>query len=426
MELAALTDYPSCVPDKATVGSYFVFGLPLYEEDDVEMPSPVYAGESCNIRGGMKGRTDNHMASCYRAHDPDKRLYKLLDHDDSPMQPYVLAMCKETVVDKAWTRFRELIIRHLLGTNDDIVANKDFRKLEAYAVLKFTQSVVPTNRTNVLREGLDIIIDDPQELEIHRQTLEELQNEDHTCFRCGADDSCCWHRDLINRLEAICNQCFEFHRRYGRYPTTEDTAALRINAKRLTALAEARAGYECPGYCENPHCGTTMTPDGYWDFNQTHKLWFCHVCRRHSARHDGELRVPMPNAAAKKEHPPPGWCENENCGTTVEGTDQWNFSGTLGLWFCKKCIHWVKKYGTVRPQDDKVTTRPYHDHPCPNICENEHCRATTSTSTSKWRYNKDLRCWLCSRCVQYLTRTGNLPTKPLEVHVRAKKVRAKK
>lgn len=111
---------------------YFVFGLPLYEEDDMPMLSPSYAGESCNALHRMKDRTDQHLHPKHRAGDPTKPIYRFLDNDEAPMKLYVLATSKDTFVDEAWTWFRELITCHLLGLNTHVTANKQFESNQFY------------------------------------------------------------------------------------------------------------------------------------------------------------------------------------------------------------------------------------------------------------------------------------------------------
>lgn len=156
-ECALLTEEPSCIPDSKSVGSYFAWGLPIYEEDDVPMPSPAYGGESCNTFYSMEGRTDQHLDPEHRAQHCEKMFYRLLDDDDAPHKPYVLAMQKTTAVDKVWCRFSEMVTRQLLGLNAKVAANARLLAIGLPFALHFTRPITPTNCTDISREGYSAV-----------------------------------------------------------------------------------------------------------------------------------------------------------------------------------------------------------------------------------------------------------------------------
>ena len=62
----------------------------------------------------------------------------------------MVATCKETVIDKDFSRFAEAVTRQLFGSNACISRLSELNLLPSHGKLRFVQDTVPTNQTNVL------------------------------------------------------------------------------------------------------------------------------------------------------------------------------------------------------------------------------------------------------------------------------------
>ncbi|PSK42586.1 hypothetical protein B9Z65_4500 [Elsinoe australis] len=123
----------------------------------------------------------------------------------------------------------------------------------------------------------------------------------------------------------------------ARYSTGDNIAKLwtpPANAEAMVVRRKARKSRPCPGVYKKPHCGSEESTNGHWSFNMAHNLWICLTCAGYANVHDNALRIPRSTAAARKEPPAPGYCENAACGSTTP-SGVWRFDDKRGIWLCE-------------------------------------------------------------------------------------------
>ncbi|KAG9962265.1 hypothetical protein KCU61_g4844, partial [Aureobasidium melanogenum] len=445
-ELAALENHPTCKPDKNHVGSYFVGGTPITSSpashhseeallgssrpDESPLPRslltafptslvssevlppgfsptksvpdlPAYGGETGYVTG-LKGRAGNHLSLSYRQNQKpgtDKLLYKIIDDPVHPLKPFVVSTCKETVIDKDFERFAEAVTRQLLGTNVESPLLKDLNALPSYRALKFIQSIIPTNGTNVLREGY-AAGETEEEL---RERAEETERRNaaqrkvyrattgrflHTCLICGTTESQSsrWHyvKGDEESDDRVCGRCHAYHNYHGSYP---DLEALLESIEKTTYRVEHARTHEPPGYCENEHCEQEGSSE--WIWATALMRYLCRTCYTYARLNDNALRVPQFRNRTAHEKTLP--CANDMCKTYTP--TKWSWSEVKQALSGKDGMKHVGKHEEGEP------------------CANELCKATTA---SKWAWNETKKGWICVICYNYLrTRSGawRVPTK---------------
>lgn len=165
------------------------------------------------------------------------------------------------------TRFAEAVTRQLFSANADVLHLRELNALSSYNKPRFIQATVPTNHTNVLREGFSYSSDDPIDIETRAAETRKIRNEsrknyiattgrfNHVCANCESTDAYSWH--LVKGVDddngdRMCHRCDAYYKSYDDYPTPEEVDRLATKAANLVALA---ANPPPPGFCQNGLCG---------------------------------------------------------------------------------------------------------------------------------------------------------------------------
>ncbi|THZ12201.1 hypothetical protein D6C89_10841, partial [Aureobasidium pullulans] len=167
--------------------------------------------------------------------------------------PFVVATCRETVLDKDFARFADAVTRQLLGTNADVSHLRELSLLPSYNKLGFIQKTVPTNyaaRAASVRE-------------MHNETIRVFiattGRSLHMCANCESADSYSLHpvRYIDNDYgDKICRRCEVYYKTYNEYPTPEEL-------DRLAAFAENPPP---PGVCQKDQCAMDGKSTWHWSF----------------------------------------------------------------------------------------------------------------------------------------------------------------
>ncbi|THX24539.1 hypothetical protein D6D10_10108 [Aureobasidium pullulans] len=213
----------------------------------------------------------------------------LIDDIDHPLDPFVITTCRETILDKDFTRFAEAVTRQLFGANADVPHLRELSALSSYNKLRFIQATVPTNHTNVLREGFSYSSsDDPIDIETRAAETRKMQNEskkiymattgryNHVCANCETPEAYSWH--LVKGVDddqgdRMCHRCDAYYKAYDEYPTPEEVDRLATKAANLVAMA---ANPPPPGVCQNGLCGMDGNSTWHWSF--AHGFYLCDAC----------------------------------------------------------------------------------------------------------------------------------------------------
>ncbi|THW96576.1 hypothetical protein D6D18_05703, partial [Aureobasidium pullulans] len=191
--------------------------------------------------------------------------------------------------DKDFTRFAEAVTRQLFGANADVPHLRELSALSSYNKLRFIQATVPTNHTNVLREGFSYSSsDDPIDIETRAAETRKMQNEskkiymattgryNYVCANCETPEAYSWH--LVKGVDddngdRICHRCDVYYKTYDEYPTPEEVDRLATRAANLVAMA---ANPPPPGVCQNGLCGMDGNSTWHWSF--AHGFYLCDAC----------------------------------------------------------------------------------------------------------------------------------------------------
>ncbi|THW50363.1 hypothetical protein D6C90_03603 [Aureobasidium pullulans] len=213
----------------------------------------------------------------------------LIDDIDHPLDPFVITTCRETILDKDFTRFAEAVTRQLFGANADVPHLRELSALSSYNKLRFIRATVPTNHTNVLREGFSYSSsDDPIDIETRAAETRKIQNEskkiymattgryNYVCANCETPEAYSWH--LVKGVDddngdRICHRCDVYYKTYDEYPTPEEVDRLATRAANLVAMA---ANPPPPGVCQNGLCGMDGNSNWHWSF--AHGFYLCDAC----------------------------------------------------------------------------------------------------------------------------------------------------
>ncbi|THZ12290.1 hypothetical protein D6C89_10829, partial [Aureobasidium pullulans] len=211
--------------------------------------------------------------------------------------------------------------------------------LPSYNKLGFIQKTIPTNYTNVLREGFSYG-DDPVDIAARAAVVREMHNETrrvfiattgrslHVCANCESADSYSWHpvRDIDNdHGDKICRRCEVYYKTYNEYPTPEELDRLAAKTAKLAAFAENPPP---PGVCQNDKCAMDGKSTWHWSFV-------------HARENNDELRIPQRHKRASRKEGLP--CANNLCGVTA--AQRWAWSIVKNGHVCNACSKWFQRLG---------------------------------------------------------------------------------
>ncbi|CAD0050468.1 unnamed protein product [Aureobasidium pullulans] len=246
-----------------------VYGLTL-EPSPQEQRSSNYRG-----RGRGRGRGGFHQQSHWSQAKGDKEAtesfknMRRVEGDDQGLAELPLQMLE--IVQFYITRFAEAVTRQLFSANADVLHLRELNALSSYNKLRFIQATVPTNHTNVLREGFSYSSsDDPIDIGNTRrrdsQDAERIEEDLH-----GNN----WQVQLLDddNGDRICHRCDVYYKTYNEYPTPEEVDRLATRAANLVAMA---ANHPPPGVCQNGLCGMDGNSTWHWSF--AHGFYLCDAC----------------------------------------------------------------------------------------------------------------------------------------------------
>lgn len=109
-----------------------------------------------------------------------------------------------------------------------------------------------------------------------RARMETVGRFEYVCAICESEDSTEWHSIKVDAQQGdrVCYRCHCHWNSYGTYSDDDDLQRLVDKSARIAGYADNPPP---PGHCENPECG--HDGDIKWHWSSKHNFYICDACK---------------------------------------------------------------------------------------------------------------------------------------------------